>query len=305
MSCQINPQGKSLSTKTKPIVVTPLKNIKNFPMKFGNQENQKINMNSSKSQEEVLKIKEKLIIKRIAEQRKISALKIQNAWKNYLLHLQTHKLAHHVDGCYTISTSIKNVTKLYIKIFTNDFSNSEFKIIPLYFCPIRKSFLIDIPKNKFYGCQKILHFNFIYQNKVIFDPNYQKVFFIDDYVHEINLNDIDKNKETSSKIYNEFLSKINSKDSENSTEGESFAILKKGKTQDFSDSEEYSGLRARNFDGSDEKIKINRRKKKYESCHLQVKIKLQSILLNSKDGHSKKEVNNGRKVSFGSTVYSY
>ena len=83
------------------------------------------------SEEELLNIKQKLLIYRIKQLRNNSALKIQSIWNRYLTRLKVHKTAHHVQGCYTISPSIKNVTKVSIKIFTNELNKEEFTILPL------------------------------------------------------------------------------------------------------------------------------------------------------------------------------
>ena len=99
--------------------------------------------------QELLYLKQRLLVHRIRQLRNASALKIQGMWNRYLTRLKVHKLAHRVRGCYTISPSVKNVTKIYIKIFTDELNKDEFKIMPLHFCQIRKSFVIDIPKNKF------------------------------------------------------------------------------------------------------------------------------------------------------------
>ena len=62
--------------------------------------------------QELLYLKQRLLVHRIRQLRNDSALKIQGMWNRYQTRLKVHKLAHRVRGCYTISPSIKNVTKI-------------------------------------------------------------------------------------------------------------------------------------------------------------------------------------------------
>ena len=275
-------------------------------------------VNFFRNKRELFKIKQNIIILRILKQREISAMKIQNCWKQYLLHLAVHKLAHHVHGCYTISPSMSNVTKICIKIYTSDFNNSDFKIIPLRYCPIRKSFIIDIPKNKFCGVKKLLHFNFLYKNEIFFDDNYQKIFFIDDYVHELNLAHLDKKQELLDNKYNEYIFKFkSSKDIGNSTDDESPLFERQKENFNFDSknddtSDEYDGLRPINKMASakiQERVKIDKCSRKFDSCDFTYdNTGLKSILKNSnKKPFTKRDsiCETQRKVSFGITEYSY
>ena len=113
-------------------------------------------------------------------------------WNIYQIRLKAHKIAHHVQGCYTISPDLKNACKIYIKIFTNELIKEEYQIQRLKYCPIRNAFVIDIPKNKFYTSKKIMHFNFIKNNQIFFDDKYDKVLYLNEYVHQIDFSLYDK-----------------------------------------------------------------------------------------------------------------
>jgi hypothetical protein len=286
------------------------------------------------SEEELLKIKQKLLIHRIKQLRNNSALKIQTMWSRYLTRLKVHKTAHHVQGCYTISPNIKNVTKVSIKIFTNELNKDEFTILPLKFCQIRKSFVIDIPKNKFYTKKKLLRFNFIYKNNIFFDDNYDQVLYFNEMVHQVDFSLYDKKQkileETVYNLRELFKKKLfslhsSSKDSncfsteDEKENSENLALTPDKFTRKFSfseskedndDEDEYSGLRAIKRKGTElEKEKVITRYKKYESFDISYssKSKLKSILKCPNIDLHKRRVNrvSNKKVSFGETIYIY
>jgi hypothetical protein len=286
------------------------------------------------SEEELLKIKQKLLIHRIKQLRNNSALKIQTMWSRYLTRLKVHKTAHHVQGCYTISPNIKNVTKVSIKIFTNELNKDEFTILPLRFCQIRKSFVIDIPKNKFYTKKKLLRFNFIYKNNIFFDDNYEQVLYFNEMVHEVDFSLYDKKQKILEEtVYNLselskkalFSSHSSSKDSnclsteDEKENSENLALTPDKFTRKFSfseskedndDEDEYSGLRAIKRKGTElEKEKVITRYKKYESFDITYssKSKLKSILKCPNIEFNKRRVKreSNKKVSFGETIYIY
>ena len=286
------------------------------------------------SEEELLKIKQKLLIHRIKQLRNNSALKIQTMWNRYQTRLKVHKTAHHVQGCYTISPNIQNVTKVSIKIFTNELNKDEFTILPLKFCQIRKSFVIDIPKNKFYTKKKLLRFNFIYKNNIFFDDNYDQVLYFNEMVHQVDFSLYDKKQkileETVYNLRELFKKKLfslhsSSKDSncfsteDEKENSENLALTPDKFTKKFSfgeskedndDEDEYSGLRAIKRKGTElEKEKVITRYKKYESFDITYssKSKLKSILKCPNIDLNKRRVNreSNKKVSFGETIYIY
>jgi len=286
------------------------------------------------SEEELLNIKQKLLIHRIKQLRNNSALKIQSMWNRCQTRLKVHKTAHHVQGCYTISPNIQNVTKVSIKIFTNELNKDEFTILPLRFCQIRKSFVIDIPKNKFYTKKKLLRFNFIYKNNIFFDDNYDQVLYFNEMVHEVDFSLYDKKQKILEEtVYNLselfkkklFSSYSSSKDSnclstEDEKENSENSTLTPDKfTRKFTfseskdendDEDEYSGLRAIKRKGTEqEKVKVIQKYKKFESFDISYscKSKLKSILKCQNIELNKRRVNreSNKKVSFGETVYIY
>ena len=93
---------------------------------------------------------------------------------------------------------------MFIKIFTNE--KGEYKIEKLDFCRVRKCFLKDIHKNKFYP-NKIMYFNFIKNNEIFFDDKYEKVLFLNQYVHKVDFSIYDKKQ----KILDETIYNINNK----------------------------------------------------------------------------------------------
>ena len=284
--------------------------------------------------QELLYLKQRLLVHRIRQLRNSSALKIQGMWNRYLTRLKVHKLAHRVRGCYTISPSVKNVTKIYIKIFTDELNKDEFKIMPLHFCQIRKSFVIDIPKNKFFTKKKLLRFNFIYKNNIFFDDNYDQVLYFNEMVHEVDLSLYDKKQKILEEtVYNlselfkkKLFSSCNSPKESNylSTEDEKENSENSTLTPDkftrkftFSESrdendeeDEYSGLRAIKRKGTEQKKeKVVQKYKKFESFDVSYscKSKLKSILKCPNIESNKRRFNreSNKKVSFGETIYIY
>ena len=285
---------------------------------------------------ELLYLKQRLLIHRIKQLRNTSALKIQGMWNRYLTRLKVHKLAHRVRGCYSISPKIDNVTKIYIKIFTDELNKDVFTIMPLHFCQIRKLFVIDIPKNKFYTKKKLLRFNFIYKDKIYFDPNYEQVLFFNEFVHQVDLSIYDKKQ----KILDETIYSINlckkkktlqssskdvnylsTEDEKESSENSPLTPDKLGKKEHkfaFSEKkiekndveDEYDGLRAIKRKGTGKaKVKVCRSMKRFESFDMtySCKSKLKSILKDPNLEFNKKRPNriSNKKVSFGETIYLY
>ena len=290
--------------------------------------------------QELLYLKQRLLVHRIRQLRNSSALKIQGMWNRYQTRLKVQKLAHRVRGCYTISPSVKNVTKIYIKIFTNELNKDEFKIMQLHFCQIRKSFVIDIPKNKFYTKKKLLRFNFIYKNKIFFDDNYDQVLFFNEKVHQVDLSKFDKKQKivddtiynrhlikkmkkfpNSSKDVNYFSTYLIIEDEKESSENSNLTPDKIGKKEykfTFSDNkieendeeDEYNGLRAIKRKGTDRnEVKVFRKMRRFESFDMtySCKSKLKSILKDPNLEFNKKRPIkvSDKKVSFGETIYLY
>ena len=294
----IEPNEIKLKTKKYTKTFNSLQKIKKAKQKQLKKELKIKILNFLCNKHELFKIKQRIIILRILQIREKSAIKIQQFWRQSQLKLNIHKLSHHVHGCYTISPSINNISKIFIKIYTNDINNLDFKILQMRFCPIRKSFVIDIPKNKFCNCSKILHFNFIYKDKIYFDEKYKKILFCNDYVHELNLDDYDKKQQTFDNIYNEIIDKINLK---NKIENSSF--------EEDEETDEYSDLKPNTYLSNDSKeikfIKKSLMEKRFESCDL-IKKNYSSILRNpygKRRNNKKLTLIAKRRVSFGTIEY--
>lgn len=301
------------------------------------------NIESLYSGKELLELKKKLIIYRIKKMRNDSALKIQKMWNRYLIRLQAHKIAHKVRACYTISPEKRNVCHIYIKIYTSDFNEDEYKIKKLKFCPIRKAFVLDIPKTKFYNSKKVINFNFIKNNEIFFDNAYKKVLYANKtYVHQIDFSLYDKGQKfldenvyNSKQLFPEHqkfnISKANDSNNYLSTEDDSENLRLtptiKGNTNIFAfsepqikkfeenyDNEEYDGLRVKKRKGSDNNRngdEINSLNyKRFESFDVTslYKSTLKSILKESNKElwlckKRSKMLRKERKVSFGETSY--
>ena len=268
---------------------------------------------------ELLELKKGIIIYRIKKLRNESAIKIQKMWEKYLNKINVHKLAHHLTGCYTITTESKGMTKVFIKIFYDEEDKGHFKTLPLHFCPIRKIFACDIPKNKFYTSKKKMRFVFLNKNdEEFFDDNYKKVFFYNKYVHEIDFSSFDKNQKITEEAYRkESIDRKKQNESNISTEDEkdikeSLALTSSSRhrsrkfkfdvnnyleeNKEHEEEDEYSGLRAPGCTGTHQVIK----RRNYESFEL----KLKSILKDSnadllKQRRSIRE--SSKKVTFGET----
>ena len=293
------------------------------------------------NEKDIIELKRNILIYRIKKYRNDSARKIQNLWRYYKLRPKIHKLSHHVKGCYTIYPEENNALKMYVKIYNNELKKEEFKILKMDFCEIRKCFVKDIPKNKFYTSKKTMYFNFIKGNRIYFDKKYEKVLYSNNYVHKIDFSIYDKRQKilddtiysrdelySNNKFYNSY-----SKDSTHfSTEDEkersenltlspdyfgnnctkfTFSSKQIDNFKENEENNEYAGLRVKKRKTTKEPvqyIKFKRDLKRFESFDstYSCKSKLKSILRDSnyEELHKRKlNMESGKKVSFGNTVY--
>ena len=315
-----------ISKKIKSLTLTKSNFDDDYLEKLFSSKNLK-EIEASLSPKDLLELKKRIIIYRIKKFRNESAIKIQKMWNKYINKLSIHKLAHHLTGCYTIYLESKGRTKVFIKIFCDESNKDVFHICSMRFCPIRKCFVLDIPKNKFFTQKKIMHFIFLNRkNESFYDDNYEKAFFFNECVHKVDFSVIDKNqKKLEEKKKKEKIKSENSKHSDInnlSTEDEKdnsesltltptpensikFKFDVKNINTNEDDTDEYSGLRP--AESSDIKSFV-RRQKRYESfdvshSHL-IKTKLKSILKDSnldllRQRRNKRE--SIKKVSFGKT----
>ena len=315
-----------ISKKIKSLTLTKSNFDDDYLEKLFSSKNLK-EIEKSLSPKDLLELKKRIIIYRIKKFRNESAIKIQKMWNKYINKLSIHKLAHHLTGCYTIYLESKGRTKVFIKIFCDESNKDVFHICSMRFCPIRKCFVLDIPKNKFFTQKKIMHFIFLNRkNESFYDDNYEKAFFFNECVHKVDFSVIDKNqKKLEEKKKKEKIKSENSKHSDInnlSTEDEKdnsesltltptpensikFKFDVKNINTNPDDTDEYSGLRP--AESSDIKSFV-RRQKRYESfdvshSHL-IKTKLKSILKDSNPDLLRQRRNKResfKKVSFGKT----
>ena len=315
-----------ISKKIKSLTLTKSNFDDDYLEKLFSSKNLK-EIEASLSPKDLLELKKRIIIYRIKKFRNESAIKIQKMWNKYVNMLSIHKLAHHLTGCYTIYLESKGRTKVFIKIFCDESNKDVFHICSMRFCPIRKCFVLDIPKNKFFTQKKIMHFIFLNRkNESFYDDNYEKAFFFNECVHKVDFSVIDKNQKIlEEKKKKEKIKSENSKHSDInnlSTEDEKdnsesltltptpensikFKFDVKNINTNEDDTDEYSGLRP--VESSDIKSSV-RRQKRYESfdvshSHL-VKTKLKSILKDSNPDLLRQRRNKResfKKVSFGKT----
>ena len=315
-----------ISKKIKSLTLTKSNFDDDYLEKLFSSKNLK-EIEASLSPKDLLELKKRIIIYRIKKFRNESAIKIQKMWNKYINKLSIHKLAHHLTGCYTIYLESKGRTKVFIKIFCDESNKDVFHICSMRFCPIRKCFVLDIPKNKFFTQKKIMHFIFLNRkNESFYDDNYEKAFFFNECVHKVDFSVIDKNqKKLEEKKKKEKIKSENSKHSDInnlSTEDEKdnsesltltptpensikFKFDVKNINTNEDDTDEYSGLRP--AESSDIKSFV-RRQKRYESFDVShshsIKTKLKSILKDSNPDLLRQRRNKResfKKVSFGKT----
>ena len=106
-------------------------------------------------------MKKQLILSQIKNQVNNSIEKIKKNIKHYILKKKVKKIIQKQYSHYTIYSSIKNVTRIDIKIFVDYVKLEKYKIFPMNYCPIRKTFYINIPKKKFIKSNKTMRFNFL------------------------------------------------------------------------------------------------------------------------------------------------
>ena len=318
-----------------------IENINIENLLIDNKENE---IKSLYNKKELLELKHKILIYRIKKLRNESALKIQNIWSKYRMRIKVQSLCHKVSGCYTVYPEAINACKMYIKIFTNEIKKEEYHILPLDFCQIRKCFLKDIPKNKFYTPKKIMYFNFIKGNKIFFDDKYEKVLYSNEHVHKVDFSIYDqRQKKLEETIYNKNVLFSKYKYSYNSGSKESIYVSTEdekeysenpiltpdkkisqftfsfNKNDTFNeikeeeDYDEYKGLRSIKRKCTNEaikNIKIKKPLKRFKSfdSNYSLKSQLISILKESscEELHKRKlNMDSSKKVSFGYTSYFY
>ena len=146
------------------------------------------------------------------EIRKNCAIKIQKHYKLYAQKKLLFSFAKKHEEYYSIYPSKEVKERISIKLFTSLKDNKLYKILPVRFCEFRQKYVFDIPKSKFPSHKKFLRFKFIIDGTVILDPRYKLVRFgEEEYVNEIDFNEVEKKE----KLVNEKLKEILNKSNEN------------------------------------------------------------------------------------------
>ena len=290
-----------LSKKLKSLTLTKPNFDDDYLEKLFSSKNLK-EIELSLSPKDLLELKKRIIIYRIKKLRNESALLIQKMWNKYINKLKIHKLSHHLTGCYTLYLEPKGKTKVFIKVYCDESNKDAFKICKMDFCPIRKCFVFDIPKNKFFTHKKIMHFIFLNRNKEPFyDDNYEKAFFFNEYIHIVDFSVIDKNqkileeikKKEKSHLKNYKHTDINTLSTEDEKDNSEnlaltptpensiqFKFDAKNINANENDSDEYIGLRPTESSDIQNSIKREKRYESFDVSH-SIKTKLKSILKDS------------------------
>ena len=312
-----------LSKKLKSLTLTKPNFDDDYLEKLFSSKNLK-EIEKSLSPKDLLELKKRIIIYRIKKLRNESALLIQKMWNKYINKLKIHKLSHHLTGCYTLYLEPKGKTKVFIKVYCDESNKDAFKICKMDFCPIRKCFVFDIPKNKFFTHKKIMHFIFLNRNKEPFyDDNYEKAFFFNEYIHIVDFSVIDKNQkileETKKKekshlknYKNTDINTLSTEDEKDNSENLAltptpensiqFKFDAKNINANENDSDEYIGLRPTESSDIQNSIKREKRYESFDVSH-SIKTKLKSILKDSNPEllRQRRSRESLKKVSFGKT----
>ena len=258
------------------------------------------------------KIKKEFVVRKILAERKKAIIKIQNNFKQYLRRLKLKTILKKENKCYTIICCNKtNVTKVSVKIFIDYQDTNKTMILPMQYCPLRKYFVLQIPKTKFVLADqnnKIVRFNFLYKGNIFFDEEqYSIVDFKGKRVHEINFSQFDERK-------CQLINKMNLNENTLVFTKQKSHYIKKESLLSFSsdDDNEKNGLRKKSKDSNGNiKPKFERNKKKGKTCKLKNSnfLKIISILKDSQIERQKRRrrctLNPERHVQFGTVTFSY
>ena len=251
-------------------------------------------------------MKKQLILSQIKNQVNNSIEKIKKNIKHYILKKKVKKIIQKQYSHYTIYSSIKNVTRIDIKIFVYFVKLEKYKIFPMNYCPIRKTFYINIPKSKFLKSNKTIRFNFIINGNKVIDKSYIQKSYNGEYVNEYDFIQYDKRiKSLNNKIYKE-LFKPNIFNKSYSSD------LSTDITSSPNKDEEFFNLKKKNQSHKtikkleEEYISSFNKSKSIISCNINYHLK--SILINKSGiylNRSENKLKNSKRVKFGSVEFSY
>ena len=237
---------------------------------------------------------------------------IQKKFRSYLIKKKLFEFARQHKKYYSIypsfiSESTRKNKNLAIKIFLDYHNRFNYKIIPLKFCRIRNCYFFDIPKSKFMSSKKIMRFNFILNNQIIYDREFDIVNLGNTFVNQIDFIRYDKKERL---LYKKFKQDFISNDSSSESSFSDFECsdekknksktTKKVGTKKYVNTNESSKIFSSSFSTmcSFKKAKIMSMK------HLKVR----SILKGKRNYNNfnvSKFNTSERKVSFGVVKFSY
>ena len=143
-----------------------------------------------------LEMKKLKLIKSIISNRIYAEKKIYIHIKNYLYRIKVLKLIQKLKSYYSIIPSFQNTKNIKIQI---KLGKEKAKIYYLKFCPIRKQFVFDIPRN---FIQKFNYkFFFIINDIKIIDQKYDFIKIKNGYVNIINFRKIQDKEFFLEKVY--------------------------------------------------------------------------------------------------------
>lgn len=290
--------------------------------------NQRINavtkiITAYKKHKLINQIKKEYFIRKIISDRKNAIIKIQNNIKNYLNKLKLKEIIRKEKSTYTIICNKTNLAKISVKIFTDYYDNEKSMILPMKYCPIRKYFILQIPKTKFVLAKedsKIVRFYFIYNGNMFFEEEqYKLVDFKGKKVHEVNFSNYDKNLYDNDNIYCNFKCKKYYNSIDEDIQGLSYksptrqksSLINKESLLHFSSDEENEKKNSRKTSKDSSglrKHKFERNKSKGKTCKLKIPkyLKIVSILKERNYDRRKRSCTiNERHVKFGTVTFSY
>ena len=287
-----------------------------------------------------IKIREYLILSKLRNEYISSVIKIQ---KNYLSHLVSLNYKQ-------ISNKIKNVYSLYTELFPHCKSKIELLIYPqpqnvcctklyrMHYCPLRKLYTFDIPKNVFQRFPSILNntnnkklrFNFRVNGNIFIDPNYQIINIDNHYINQIDFAEVDERIQSNKKDFQKHFLRnkmtCRYKLIENINKPTYSNELYKNLSFESEDEDEYRGLKLKktvmnddtksklSTDYSDignENCEIKRNRKRFVTDGIVINsiLKIKSILKETRRMSGtlscKERLSKQRKVSFGIVQFSY
>lgn len=121
-----------------------------------------------------------------------SLITIISNMRYYLLKQKLKETLSKVVSCYSLFApfSPKPTDKVELSVYNDPYSIRKSRLIPVSFCPVRKSFVFDIPKNKF-RFNKLYYFSFVINDSYVVDPSFDIKKIDGREINYVNFRDID------------------------------------------------------------------------------------------------------------------